>query len=73
MLDILMLRLKQMILSKQKIHLMFLAKPEMNLNLNDSKILILKLITSGERPNFSEVNIITIIDVNKLKINIFSQ
>ena len=43
MLDILMPRLRQMILLKLRIHLMYLAKPETNSSLKDSKILIQKL------------------------------
>ena len=43
MLDIPMHRLKQMILLKPRIHLMYSAKPETNSSLKDSKILIQKL------------------------------
>ena len=46
--DIQMHRLRQMILLKQRIHLMLLAKPEKNSNLKDSKILIQKLTINDE-------------------------
>ena len=48
MLDIPMHRLRQMILLKLRIHLMYLAKQETNLNLRGSKILIQKLTTNDE-------------------------
>ena len=59
--DIQMHRLRQMILLKQRIHLMLLAKLEKNSNLKDSKILIQKLTINDENLTFlrNKVNIKT--------------
>ena len=57
--DIQMHRSKQMILLKQRIHLMLSVKPEKNSNLKDSKILIQKLTINDEKLTFlrNKVNI----------------